>query len=147
MRGRLGRDAAAALGLAALVAAGAVLFLRGNPEVRVCRRIFTGLVKGEPAVRGLIDWEHLRALGADVGAAYTAQLANAEERQGYEEAFIKSFANGFRQAQASAKGFTNWRVQPDGSVAADYRAKGKTLIFRLSGAPKPRLQELAWRSP
>lgn len=133
-----------AASVVAAAAAGALIVRAGSGEVRRCQRVFAGLARGDAGVRAAIDWERLKALDVDVGAAY-AQLPDEQEKREYERAFIRSFAQGFRQGGAAVKGFTNWRMSEDGTVRADYPAKQKTLRLRLSPDGR-RVQEIGWAS-
>ena len=141
---RHGIEYAALALVAGIAAAAAFAHLSGSPEVRLCRRVFAGLVNGHEAVRAAIDWERLKALDVDVGAAY-AQLPDEQEQRNYQDAFVRSFAEGFRQGGATLRAFTNWRLGEDGTVSADYPAKQKTLRFRLSVSGK-QVQEIGWAS-
>ena len=130
--------------LAVLLAAGlGFFFMSSGQEVRFCRRVFGGLVKGEPNVGGSIAWDRLKALDLDLGSAY-AKLPPGE-RQKFQQAFIQNFAVGFRQGQGQLMAFTNWRMEHDGSVAVDYPAKHKTLLFRVSETGKRQLEGIAWK--
>ena len=130
--------------VAVAAAAGVLIHRAGSGDVRLCRRVFAGLVHGDAKVRAAIDWERLKALDVDVGAAY-AQLPDAQEKRNYQDAFIRSFAEGFRQGGATLRAFTNWRLGEDGTVSADYPAKQKTLRFRLS-ASGTQVREIGWAS-
>jgi len=139
---RHGVDYAALALVAGVAAAAAFAHLSGSPEVRLCRRVFAGLVNGNEAVRAAIEWERLKALGVDVGAAY-ARLPDEREQQEYQQAFVRSFAEGFQRGGATLRSFTNWRLGEDGTVSVEYPAKQKTLRFRLSATGK-QVQEIGW---
>ena len=141
------------IGSAALlmaIGAIAVFVMRGSGnDVEVCRRVFQGLAEGRPGVHRRIDWERLKALDVDVGAAYAA-LPNDQERAGYRRAFIERFSAGFRGTGGSSDAFVRWRAQgraDDGRVvvAADYAAKQKTLLLRLSGGWNKKLVGIQWQ--
>ena len=118
-----------------------------NSDVALCRRTFAGLVKGDPAMRHAIAWDRLRAEDVDVGASYT-KLTGALDRLTYQQTFIKAFAEGFRHEGGTLKSFTHWRAEPDGSVAVDYPAKQKTLVFELSSeAGRPQVVGIRWKQP
>jgi len=125
-------------------AAGALIHRAWSRDVRLCQRVFAGLVKGNDAVREAIDWERLMALDVDIGASYR-QLSTPAEQVAYERMFIRGFSEGFRQAEATPEAFRGWRRGADGTVSADYPAKQKTLRFRLSIDGK-RVQEMGWAS-
>ena len=140
--GRVDWEYAVASILVIVVAAFLLNFV--GQEVRFCRRVLTGLANGNPSVRQAIDWERLQAIGIDVGAAY-AQLPSDKERREYQDAFIRSFAEGFRQQGGSVKVFTHWRVEGDGTVAADYPAKNRNLLFQLSGGWRKQVVGIQWQ--
>lgn len=146
MRSRNGRvtlEQAVAVGLAVL----AVAFLASlfRQDVRFCRTVFVKLVKGDQSVGNAIDWDHLKALDVDVSATY-AQLPNFEAKAAYRQAFIKNFAEGFHKSSGKLEEFTSWHTERDGSIAVEYPAKKRTLVFRLSPEGKRRLTGIAWKA-
>ena len=137
------------IALALIVAAGVVFVLRARTsELRVCRDVLRGLIDGSPSIGRSIDWEHLRALGVDVGATYR-RLPNERERAGYRQAFIEQFTEGFHQARGVADGFRAWRVQQRADaavvVAADYEAKRQTLLMSVSASEPKRVEGIQWQ--
>ena len=134
----------AAIGL--LIAAGwGVVHLCSDPDIRFCRRVLGQLVNGNPSVSRVIDWAHLQALDVNVGATYAA-LPNQQEQLNYERAFVRNFAVGFRKSGGQLSAFTHWRAEPDGTVSADYPAKHKTLVFRLTGSGRHQVDGIAWKT-
>lgn len=128
-----------------LVVAAVTSFLSlSGRDVRFCRRVFTKLASGDPSVRHAIAWGELKALGTDVGATY-ASLANRQVQTAYEQAFIRSFAEGFQQGGAAVQAFTNWRREAPGTVAVDYPAKHQTLLFHLTRKGMRRVAAVEWR--
>lgn len=117
-------------------------------DVRFCRTVLRDLASGRQSVQSRIQWERLTAMGVNVGATYTA-LPNNQERTEYRRAFVKGFANGFAKTGARPEAFTNWRAQGrEGGrrvVAAEYPAKHKTLLFRISSAWSQRLEAVRWQ--
>jgi hypothetical protein len=103
----------------------------GRDDVAFARRVFTDLVRGRYAARYQIDWPRFSALSKDIGAEYTS-LANDEERQRYERAFIDGFKNGFRGQKGALQEFSRWRVLTRTAdvkiVAADIQ-KGKMVLL------------------
>ncbi len=116
-------------------------------DVDFCRGVFRGLINGSVSVQREIDWAHLQAVGSDVGQAYR-QFRLDSDRINYRANFIRAFAQGFQRTGGTLQAFTNWRVvdrQPDVvTIAADYRAKGKTLLFKIPASGRKRLLALAW---
>ena len=119
-----------------------------SQEVDFCRRIFKGFVKGNVTIEKQIDWEHLQAVGTDVGKEY--RLFRLEkDRVDYKNNFILAFAQAFRLSGGSFNSFVKWRVidrKPEViTVAADYPLKDKTLLFDISASGKERkLLGLRW---
>lgn len=131
------------MGLA--VVAVVVLLVRFmNRDIALCRATLTGLANGQSSVQRHIDWEHLKALDVDVGLTYTQLPKN--EKAGYRQAFISYFAKGFRYVAGDTQAFTNWRMQPDGSIAVDYSAKQRTLVFHVTDSwLHRRVQAIQWQ--
>ncbi len=119
-------------------------YVFSDPDVRFCRRTLAQLVNSDLSVSRAIDWPHLQALEVNVGATYAA-LPNRQEQVSYEQAFIRSFAQGFRQSGGRLNGFTRWSVARDGTVSADYPAKQKTLVFHLSAGRPHQLEGIGWK--
>jgi hypothetical protein len=119
-------------------------------DTEFCRDIiFSGLIKGQGAVAKYIDWENLTALGADAGVEYL-KLPNSKEREDFQRAFINGFALGFLYDGGNPDNFTDWRPYKQDkdsvTVAADYKAKKKILLFTLSKeSKKGKLKALAWQ--
>jgi len=134
---------------ALLLTAAAVFVLRvRNADAVFCRGLLADLVKGKAAAVERIDWEHLRALGTDVGREYS-RLAKAEEKRLYQTAFVRQFGEGFRQGGGDVRLFTHWRVlHTEGdqvTVAADYQAKHRTLLFSVGNGWTKQLVGLQWQ--
>ncbi len=143
LRSRARMNVGTAVGIGLIVAVGLLVVSFWGRDVKLCKRVLTELIQGNHAVRQHIDWGHLTALDVDVGATY-AQLQDAQEQMAYQRIFVQKFAEGFAQAQADASVFTGWRAQGDGTVAVDYPAKSKTLVFRLSESGK-QVTGMAWK--
>jgi len=119
-----------------------------NQDINFSRRTFTGLIKGNSSVQRLIDWPGFKAVGVDVGRAYST-LPNDKERADYRRAFIEKFSSGFRQTGADSKSFTNWRIYDNKGeftvVAADYKEKdNRTILFALSKGGRKKLAAIRW---
>lgn len=129
-------------------AVGLLIMRRGAGDVEFCRTVLTGLVNGKPSVAQRLDWEHLNALGLDVGAAYT-NLPNDEERKQYRQAFVRSVSSEFKRVGGTAKSFSRWRLHGREAgrvvVAAAFPAKGKTLLMTLPASGTKKVQALQWQ--
>lgn len=145
------KDNSQALKIVLVIAVSAALlwvFLaRDNSDIGICRFAFGGLVKGNISAQGSIDWDRLKALDADVGA-YFSKLPNEKEKASYKAAFIKSFANGFKNSGGNLGEFADWRVESEAGakitvVATDYR--GKTLLFSLLKQGGRRIIAIQWK--
>jgi hypothetical protein len=133
--------AAAVIGALAIV--GVFVWSLFGQDVRLCKRVLTGLIQGNQSVRNKIDWAHFIALGMDVGAIY-AKLPDAKQQAMYQQGFVLKFAEGFAESKADPAGFTDWQAQADGTVTVEYPAKSKTALFRLSENGK-QVAGLAWK--
>ena len=149
----MGKSQTPVIGSAALlmaIGAIAVVIMRGSGnDVELCRRVFQGLAEGRQGVHRRIDWQRLKALDVDVGAAYAA-LPNDQERVRYRRAFIEQFCAGFRGTGGHSDAFVRWRAQgraDDGRVvvAADYATKQKTLLLQLEGGWNKKLVGIQWQ--
>lgn len=107
-----------------------------KPEVDFARDTFMQLVKGDPAVEDMLDWETLRSFNSDAGSAYSLMPGEAAKA-----AFRKSFIQGFSEPYRSSgdipywlKGISNWRIESKEAtkaiVIADHPS-GKTLEFTV----------------
>ncbi len=120
-----------------------------HDEAAWCRRVFAGLAAGRLYVQGDVNWERLKALGADVGEDYRA-LPNERERANFRRAFITRFASSFQGAKGRVQDFTGWRSQgrdDEGRliVAVDYPAKQQTLLVTVSELGQRRVDALQWQ--
>jgi len=119
-------------------------------DVNFCRAVFKRMASGRPSVEKHIGWEQLKAIGVDIGAEYVA-FPNDTERADYRQAFIASFAKGFKSTGGLPGSFKNWRVVDRGAgtvtVAADYAAKGKTLLFDVSTLAGRHVVGIRWNEP
>lgn len=113
----------------------------------LCRQIFLGMVEGKQPVGKFIDWNKLNAFGIDVSAIYP-RLPDEKEKEDYRKEFFKNLSLGFKQSGGNPRAFVNWRVyKVEGEktvVAADYSAKGKTVLFTLSGDGQKKLILIEW---
>ena len=141
------------IGIAVLLMAIGVIAVFVMPRignhVEFSRRVFQGLVEGKPGVDRDIEWQHLKALGVDVGAAYV-KLPNDQERLQYRKAFIQQCSEGFRRVGGKPEAFVRWRTQGrtnDGRVvvATDYEAKNKTLLLDVSGGWRKQVVSIQWQ--
>ena len=121
-----------------------------NQEVEFCRRTFGDLVHGRQAAQRAIDWEHLKAMGTDVGVVYQALRAD-KVKEKYRQTFIKGFSEGFRRIQGAMSAFTHWRVYKREAtttvVAVDDTHHKKTLLFTIPASGKRQLEEIQWDTP
>ena len=126
-----------------------IIFLRAKPknDLELCRDIFWGFVEGRQSLQNYIDWEHLRALGLDVGATYR-KLPNPKEKEDYRREFYKNFSVSFKRNAGRFEAFTNWRIYEKAAlgtiIAADYKLKSKTALFTLSGFENKKLTNIKW---
>ncbi len=130
------------------ILAAVALWMRwSNQEVEFCHRVLGDLVHGRQAAQRSIDWEHLKAMGVDVGAAY-ALLPDDKARAKYRETFIKGFAEGFRRINGQMSAFAHWRIykrETDSTIVAtdDTRHK-KTLLFTIPATGAKQIEGIQW---
>lgn len=117
-------------------------------ELHLCQKAFRGLVKGSYGVQKFIDWEHLQAVGVDVGNTYS-KFANQKEKVDYKKGFMRGFPLGFKQTGGKLKAFVNWRIFSQDAqktiIAVDYTSKNKTLLFTVSKYPKKKIVAIQWK--
>lgn len=129
-----------------------VLFISGctqmETDVQLTRRIFNGLCSGNQRVQNLIDWETFKAIGVDVGQAYS-NIVSEKERADYRKAFFYNFSFSFRSAGGRTSKFFNWRVnnrEGNNTIVAADTAMGKAILFTLSNkAGKRKLTAIDWQ--
>ena len=103
-----------------------------KPDVDFARETLLLLVKGDPTVEEMIDWETLKTFKTDAGSAYSSMPGETAKA-----AFRKSYIQGFSAPYRSSgeipdwlNGPSNWRIESkEGSrtiVTADHPL-GKTL--------------------
>ena len=56
-------------------------------DLQFSKRVFEGLCNGNQWVQKSIDWEHLKAMGVDVGRAYSGIIAEGDRRD-YRKMFF-----------------------------------------------------------
>ena len=119
-------------------------------EAGFCRDVFRNLVNGSQSAQRQIDWEHLTAIGVDVGKTYTG-LPDDQARAQYRKAFVDNFAIVFRRLEGNLDSFRNWRIhERDGDrvvVAVDYEAKHKTLLFTVPASGQRKVETIQWLQP
>ena len=134
-----------------IAAAGVTAILRfSQRDVDFCHAVLADLAAGRPWINRHLDWERLTVMGVNVGDTYS-HLSNTKEKADYQRAFIQQFARGFEQAGGDIHAFINWRLaagngSEDRVVIADYPAKQKTILFRLSESGKRRVTAIEWQS-
>ncbi len=130
-----------------LILALLIIWLRlQNQNVYFTRQAYSGLIKGDLKAAEQIDWQNFKVLGNDIGALYNRQ-DNELEKKDFQNAFIKSFSNGFNRSGAEFSSYARWRLEPGQPdiVAADDKAHKKTVLFFISGGAKRKLAGLAWK--
>jgi hypothetical protein len=122
------------------------LFLPGcarQDDVAFSRRVLEGLVQDRYAVRSLIDWQHLKMLGKDIGEDIAKYAKTDKDRRTYEIAFIEGFSKTFRMQGAKLNAFFDWHIYKgekildlknpkDTIVAANCFDKQRLFLFVVS---------------
>ena len=140
-------NAGYAAGMAAIALAIMFAWKLTTRDVDFCRAVFRGLVAGRPSVAQRIDWEHLQAVGADVGKEY--RLFRLEkDRVNYRANFITAFSRAFKLTGGTFGGFVKWQVvdrQPETvTIAAEYPLRSKTLLFVIPARGERKLLAVRW---
>lgn len=78
-------------------------------DVEYAKKTFQLLADGDETVKGMIDWEHLKMLGIDVGELYTKTSDAQRDKETSD--FIRSYSNSFKQRGGRVENFSNWREQ------------------------------------
>ncbi|MCX7661121.1 MAG: hypothetical protein N2Z79_00370 [Candidatus Omnitrophica bacterium] len=116
-------------------------------DVQLTRRIFYSLCSGNSKAEGRIDWERFKAVGIDVGQAYSNIIAE-KERRDYRKAFFYNFSHSFRLSGGRLNAFSNWRIKErkdDLTIVATDTASGRVLLFTLTfRGGKRKLTSIDW---
>lgn len=123
-------------------------------DVSFARSTMELMINGRYSARTRLDWPVLKILTADIGKEYS-NLKTKQDRENYEQSFIKSFAEGYKKAGAKASAFFGWRTfsdyktkSPNVTVVAAYaHDKTTSLLFVISheGRTKKIVEMLAVR--
>jgi hypothetical protein len=105
-----------------------------KPETDFAREAIVLLVKGDPRVEEMIDWETFKTFGDDVGSKYW-YIPGENGKAAFRKSFIGGYSAAFRERGETMEGLSNWRVQSKEEsrtvVAADY-SPSMTLVFTIS---------------
>jgi len=129
-----------------------LLFISGcaqlETDVQLTHRIFNSLCSGNRGVENLIDWETLKAVGMDVGQAYS-KIISEKERADYRRAFFYNLTFSFKAAKGRTSAFFNWRVQNrvgNNTIVAADTTSGKVILFTLTiKGGKRKLTAIDWQ--
>jgi hypothetical protein len=78
-------------------------------DVEFAKEVFRLMAEGDETVMDMVDWEHLKMLGIDVGAMYPKSGDEARDR--FARGFLKGYSNSFKSKGGSADNVSNWREQ------------------------------------
>ena len=129
-----------------LIITGIVFLLKArHNELDTARAVLGGLIQSNQSITGLLKWDKLKAVGADIGSTYLAYKTD-KERNDYKKYFIRGFSAGFKEVKGNYKEFTNWRFYEKTAqktvVAVDYR--DKILLFTLPKNEK-KIIDIQWK--
>lgn len=116
-------------------------------DVEYAKKVFQLPTEGDEAVKVMIDWEHLKMAGVDVGAMYR-NTSGDDLRDKNATDFIKGYSNSFKKSGSTAESLSNWREQSRDAtntvVAADGQMGQRLLITvtHINGQQKVSLFEL-----
>ena len=100
-------------------------------DVEYAKEFFRLMAEGDDSVKAMIDWEHLKMMGVDVGAMYTSTSGEAA-RDREATNFVRGYSNSFKKSGGRVEYLSNWREESrDGTntvVAADGQAGQRLLI-------------------
>ncbi len=108
-------------------------------DVSFARTTMELLINGRYSARSRLDWPVLKIMAANIGQEYS-KFKTSQDRENYEQSFIKSFSEGYKKAGAKASDFFGWRVfsdlktkDPNMTVVAAYAHDRITnLLFVIS---------------
>jgi len=117
-------------------------------DLQFSKRVFEGLCNGNRWVEKSIDWEHLKAMGVDVGNTYSGIIAE-RDRADYRKMFFYNLSYTFKASGGKTSAFTNWRVESrdaNNTVVAVDTPSGKALLLTLSyKGGKRKLSAIQWQ--
>lgn len=100
-------------------------------DIEFAKKVFQLLGDGDEMVKSMIDWEHLKMMGVDVGAMYTKTSGDAARDKETSE-FIRGYSRSFKGSGGSVDNLANWREQSRDAtntvVAADTQRGQLVLI-------------------
>ncbi len=103
-------------------------------DIEYAKKVFQLLGDGDESVKSMIDWEHLKMMGVDVGALYTNTRGDAA-RDIETSSFIRGYSNSFKKSGGSVANLTNWREQSRDAtntvVAADSQ-RGQLVLITIT---------------
>lgn len=103
-------------------------------DIEFAKKTFQLLGDGDEMAKSMIDWEHLKMMGIDVGAMYTKTSGDAARNKETSE-FIRGYSNSFKKSGGNVEALTNWREQSRDAtntvVAADV-PMGRLLLITVT---------------
>jgi hypothetical protein len=105
-----------------------------KPDVDFARDTLLLLVKGDPTVEEMIDWETLKTFETDAGSTYS-YMPGESAKAAFRKSFIQGFSSPYRSSGEIPdwlSRLSNWRVEAKEAsrtiVIADHPF-GKTLVI------------------
>ena len=115
-------------------------------DIGFARYVFTDMAKGRQGIEKYIDWQSFKAVGVDVGTAYSK--FSEKEKPGYRKAFLQNFSFTFRTAGGKLSYLHNWRIhfQDSHKVTVAVDTKNLTLLLSISqgSRAKRKLMGMEW---
>ncbi len=103
-------------------------------DIEYAKKVFQLLGDGDESVKAMIDWEHLKMMGVDVGAMYRNTSGDAA-REIETSSFIRGYSSSFKKSGGSVANLTNWREQSrdaTNTVVATNTPAGQLVLITVT---------------
>jgi PBP1b-binding outer membrane lipoprotein LpoB len=79
-------------------------------DIEYAKKVFQLLGDGDESVKSMIDWEHLKMMGIDIGTMYT-NTSGEDARDKNLSDFIRGYSTSFKRSGGKFENLSNWREQ------------------------------------
>jgi hypothetical protein len=104
-----------------------------KPDIEFAQEAVVLLVKGDPRVEEMIDWETFKTFGKDVGSTYS-YMPGESAKAAFRKSFIESYSSPFRNSGETMEGLRSWEVESKDesrTIVTASHSPGKTLVFTI----------------